>query len=118
MRIILISVLFFIQLLGQSQSFNSPQIVDTSFYQSGKIKTITFNKSAQTAVLFPGQRNLLKIVYQYDECANLRNITNIYEVYVNPNSYGIMYPNRYHEEDNLTSSAKCERIWTKPILLY
>lgn len=104
----------------RSQSLIELQNVDTTYYETGKIKSIVFNNNVLHTqfVLSKLGGSLVKIIYQYDECNQLRNTTYIYTIYTDLNSYGILNPSKYYAEDHMVENVNCDKVWLKPFTFY
>lgn len=96
--------------VAHTQMWCNTQQIDTLFYNSGGIKTITVTKHPYTLSSI-GERKLIKTIYDYDECNHLRRTTNVYEVYVNPQLYGILNPSKYQREYKIIGAVECDKHW-------
>jgi hypothetical protein len=124
MRTLVLFLLLAFHSNGHSQSLMSKPLlnnlnkkIDATFYETGQIKIITFSIQQPIQSSVQVSRKLLKVFYQYDSCGNLRNTTNLYKAYINPNWYGILNPSPYQEENNILTNRICEEEWAKPILV-
>jgi len=94
---------------------------DTVFFEYGKINYITFYN---TPVYTIGNSlistfELQKIVYQYDKCGNLRNITEISRYtgqITSCHDYYFIHP--YQVKDNFITNGECTEPWTKPLIIF
>lgn len=121
-------ILLFLTTPLSSQSFcndSLPSIsskieIDTTYYASGKIRTISFNNIKINGLcvntISYSEKKIFKTVYQYDECSNLRNITTVYQLNIDPNLNGFICPETFEQKDFLIENVKCDTLWIKPIL--
>ena len=119
--ILFAAIILSLQVRGQSFAdepvFIDISIVDTSFYETGKVKTTTIHFTSTPNLFSFNKTRLLKTVYQYDQCGNLRNVSKVYKVYVDPNSYGIMNPSSYLFVDEPIKDLVCDTLWVKPLII-
>jgi hypothetical protein len=117
---ILLIILWTKSVYSQTIISESIKRIDTTYYQAGQIKTITFTENASSQETYLEQTSIvnrkIKTIYQYDECNNLRNTAIIYEVNNDPKYSGVMNPDRQREEDNLIKNVICDKQWMKPII--
>jgi hypothetical protein len=57
---------------------------------------------------------MIKTIYQYDECSNLRNITTVYQIYIDPYLNGFIRQETIEQKDFLIKNVKCSSFWLKP----
>ncbi len=99
----------------------SPKIeIDTTYYASGKIRTISFKDVKINGLCVNSisecEKKIFKTVYQYDECSNLRNITTIYQLNIDPSMNSLICQEPFEQNDFLIKNVKCDTLWIKPVL--
>jgi len=94
---------------------------DTVYYEKGGIKYITFYPKSENRISNPvvSSFELLKKVFQYDQCGNLRNITEISRHTGQITScYDSYFNHRYQLKNSFTTNVTCTEPWTKPLIHY
>jgi len=94
---------------------------DTVYYDKGGIKYITFYPNSVNIIRNRVVRSfeLVKKVFQYDQCGNLRNITEISRYTGQITSCLDYYFNHpYQLKHSFTTNVNCTEPWTKPLLLF
>jgi len=89
---------------------------DTVFYEDGKINFITFYPRTfnQCRKSLLSHYELEKIVFQYDKCGNIRNISEICCYTGEISSCWGFHP--YQVKDDFTANADCTEPWIKPLI--
>lgn len=108
-----------IHLLGQqkaasgiSRSEASLFRLDTTYFETGEIETVTRELILKPTLYSVKQ---IKTVYQYDLCGNLRNTTKIYED-DQPIPYELMGTTRKRKYlDTIVIGVNCNTQWVKPL---
>lgn len=101
------------------RKFSAPQINnrnDTSYYSNGAIKNITTYPNYTVDSIGLCESIMIKTIFQYDECGNLRNVTVIKQTGY-PCMNGILGP-RYIFTDYPQTNVNCDIPWSRPLIKY
>lgn len=122
MKLILILLFQFICLLGLSQtsdmqSRGNLQSIDTTYYANGTIRLVTYTFSKLPAHAVTRGYHTCKRIYQYDECGNLRNVTEVLRhsgTIDSCHDYAFQHP--FIIKDHLLEDVDCDVLWIKPLI--
>ncbi len=94
---------------------------DTLFYENGAVKCVSFYLKTNELIANSTLINfvLIKKNFQYDECGNLRNVSEVSKYIGKISScWDYDFNHRYQVTDNIIENVNCSVIWMKPLIIY